>query len=344
MSAKKPVTTTEWVTVAMAEAWLATMAHNRTLREDRVFQYARDMESGNWRLTGQTIKFDTDGRLIDGQHRLTALTLVRKPVEMEVTRGVDPSSLPVIDEGASRTMADVLGFNGREYSQKLAPALVNVWRLLSGHAFSVHRRPSRRELTTLDHVASSDLIKRLKECHQFGESRDNYIAPTILAPVVYIASLFRPAMADEFMHGCVNWRTLPDGHPCVALQKRFINAKLGRHKFTSQLKMAAIIRAWNAFASGESRRRIEATKGRDGETSWPEMKGLNRVDVGMRLCPEVFKVYKVDGIAAHISHGASLARKRNVRARNIREGMTADGAPRKQPPRPVKAPARAARA
>jgi hypothetical protein len=58
---------------ATAESWLAKNPNNRNLRVPVVQSYARDMVSGNWMLNGETIKFDQSGKLIDGQHRLSAV-------------------------------------------------------------------------------------------------------------------------------------------------------------------------------------------------------------------------------------------------------------------------------
>lgn len=63
-----------WVPIdpATAERWLKANKRNRKLRRGPVLAYARDMAAGNWRLTGEAIKFAPDGTLLDGQHLLGA--------------------------------------------------------------------------------------------------------------------------------------------------------------------------------------------------------------------------------------------------------------------------------
>lgn len=54
------------ITPSVAQAWLSMNANNRKRQPRFVRQYARDMKDGGWRLTGDSIKFDVNNRLIDG--------------------------------------------------------------------------------------------------------------------------------------------------------------------------------------------------------------------------------------------------------------------------------------
>jgi hypothetical protein len=95
------------VTPAIAELWLATYnLANRTPREARVATYARDMAAGRWTFTTQGISFGTDGRLLDGQHRLMAVVQAGVTVRMLVWHGVPLDA--VFDTGTARSLADVL--------------------------------------------------------------------------------------------------------------------------------------------------------------------------------------------------------------------------------------------
>ena len=52
----------------------------RNRRRDTVTAYAEDMAAGRWKENGETIKFDSEGRLIDGQHRLAAVVKANTPI------------------------------------------------------------------------------------------------------------------------------------------------------------------------------------------------------------------------------------------------------------------------
>ena len=113
MVTKEPKTTVELVTPAMAAKWLESNTKNRPLRQGHVDFLASEITSGAWQLTNAGVAFDTDGALLDGQHRLWAVVLADKAVRMNVTRGLDAEAQRAIDvNGAPRTLGDVLNLAG----------------------------------------------------------------------------------------------------------------------------------------------------------------------------------------------------------------------------------------
>jgi hypothetical protein len=97
------------VTPEIAAAWLRqNIAHNRTLRAAEVARLAGEMKAGRWVLTPTGIVFDTNGKLIDGQHRLSAVVLSGCTVQMIVWHNVETDVLNVLDTGRGRSLVDVL--------------------------------------------------------------------------------------------------------------------------------------------------------------------------------------------------------------------------------------------
>lgn len=98
------------VTPAMAENWLEANTINRPLRKSVVDGFIAAYKRGEHRLTHQGIAFADTGELIDGQHRLTAIS--RMPpefsLELMVTRGMAKSAFDAIDQGLKRSHSDVL--------------------------------------------------------------------------------------------------------------------------------------------------------------------------------------------------------------------------------------------
>lgn len=60
-----------------------------------------------WEVTGQPIIFDTNGNILDGQHRLRACQAAQKPIDVLVVTNVNPDVFPLLDTGKTRTVADV---------------------------------------------------------------------------------------------------------------------------------------------------------------------------------------------------------------------------------------------
>lgn len=105
-------TTIETITPALAKEYLEKNAiNNRHLRPSHIEALATAMRRGEWILSHQGIAFNTNGKLIDGQHRLWAIIKYGFPVQINVTRGALPESFLVDDLGLKRTVTDVLGGN-----------------------------------------------------------------------------------------------------------------------------------------------------------------------------------------------------------------------------------------
>lgn len=106
---------TEVVTVTpeLAAEWLKRNTDNRALRKWHVDSLAAAILRNEWVLTHQGVAFSTDGRLLDGQHRLAAIVKAGQPVQIAVARNVVDLAFKTIDQGIKRTLSDVFGVDNR---------------------------------------------------------------------------------------------------------------------------------------------------------------------------------------------------------------------------------------
>lgn len=106
------------VTPKMAREFLKSNKKNRPLRSSHVETLRASFERGEYVTTHQGIAFSDEGVLIDGQHRLTAISLLPDDYAfpMLVTHGLDRDEVfPVTDAvQAKRTTSDVLGLDPRQ--------------------------------------------------------------------------------------------------------------------------------------------------------------------------------------------------------------------------------------
>jgi len=110
---KEPRNSLMTITPDMAQRWLdASNDHNRPLSMAYCERLARDMREGNWKTTHEGIAFSSHGRLLDGQHRLKAITLAKVSVEMFVWFDVPPDALMAINNGRPRNLVDSLSLSG----------------------------------------------------------------------------------------------------------------------------------------------------------------------------------------------------------------------------------------
>lgn len=99
--------TPEW-----ASQILERNTHNRSVRPVLVRQIASDIVCGRWLLTPQTVSIASDGRLLDGQHRLMAVIKSGEAVQMMLATNCPIECFTAIDTGQSRTPGDILRIEG----------------------------------------------------------------------------------------------------------------------------------------------------------------------------------------------------------------------------------------
>src|SRR5258706_465606 len=103
----------EVVSPRMAEEWLKTMKSNRPQSDAMVYEYATSMQAGKWAVKGEAIKFDKDGGLFDGQHRLLGCTISGKSFKTYVIRGIpDANAFATVGVGKLRTHGDIFHLDG----------------------------------------------------------------------------------------------------------------------------------------------------------------------------------------------------------------------------------------
>lgn len=96
----------ENVTPEQAQKLLDSNKNNRTLRGARVARYAADMRKGHWRITGETIRLDEKGELLNGQHRLESIVRSGVPADLLFISGISASTMLVQDTGLAKTDGD----------------------------------------------------------------------------------------------------------------------------------------------------------------------------------------------------------------------------------------------
>ena len=96
------------VTPAHAEKWLEMNTGNRKIRTSHVRHLANQMEQGRWMLSPEPIVFSPK-RLLDGQHRLSAVLMSGCTIEASVALVQNEDVFRVLDQGVNRNNSDLTG-------------------------------------------------------------------------------------------------------------------------------------------------------------------------------------------------------------------------------------------
>jgi len=238
-------------TPANAENALSKNEINRNIRRSRVEQYQRDMENGDWNPHSAPIVFDSTGKLIDGQHRLTAQVNANITIRWMVVREVPPETQTVMDTGAGRSVADLLSFGG----EKKAGLLVAVTRLVhlvieKGMQGSRYSQSASEVLRTLEE--HPEIRVSVDICDWFNRTRMVMITPSVIGCAHWMISQVNGREeADAFIHRIGTLTNEKEGSPVLALARRVNEIKRNQQRVHGRDMLNLVIKAWNYDAEGK---------------------------------------------------------------------------------------------
>lgn len=240
-----------FVTPQLAEEWLGRNDANRNLRPSRVSKYARDMRAGRWALTGEAVKFDNNGNLIDGQHRLTAVRDSGETVEMLIVRGLAPTVRGVIDTGARRSASDALRMAGNQAATRSMAATVRLLiAIRSGAVTRAGDIPA--EVTHSEVIDFYDLHRELLDYSVNFANRNcrkMHARPSALAAAMFLAADRNLEKFTAFATSVAELRFGTPGRcPIRALYKRLESLRDESHQSSEEVYF--ILRAFAAHVDG----------------------------------------------------------------------------------------------
>ena len=269
MPAPKPSASVVFISPDMAARWLERNTRNRKLRPSTVARYARDMASGNWELTGEAVKFATDGTLLDGQHRLAAVIKSGATVPIYVVRGLAVESQRVMDTGDKRTAAGALQIAKHPNSSLLAAAS----RLALGVAADLSD-PGHHEATHSEIQEFVDANPDIEYACDFARqvARRTDCPPAVVAYTYWALARIDTFEAANFWIAAADKVGLTPGDPVIALTNRFAEARRNRERMPKRVYLSLIYRAWNTRRDGKTMRFIRVNSPAGGLVPVPEPK------------------------------------------------------------------------
>jgi hypothetical protein len=263
----------ETIHAVLAKAYLGKNGKNRKMRDHVVERYARDMTNGRWMLTGEAIKFDVAGNLLDGQHRLAAVERSGVPCEFLVVRGLDPSAMEALDSGLTRDVAIKFEMSGESfYAIACATAgLFRVWQTGKRLSSLYSRGTHSASFAELKEILDRNPQIR-KSVVAIGNSRVGRICPPSAAAFCHaLFSEINAPAANKFFHDLANGAGLESNDPVFRLREKLSAAKIRKvhHKRGEIITM--LFRAWNARAESRTLTKMVLYKSNDETARLPDL-------------------------------------------------------------------------
>jgi len=265
------------VTQEMARDWLAnrnTQLKNRSLAPAMVLKYAGAMRRGEWDLIHQGIAFDTDGWVLDGQHRLAAVALSGVTCKFWVFPDTPRDTFDKLDAGRKRQAGQLLHVPNRNVLASTVRVLAVADgadpRYMDG-AFAELSTPQimsavRHYGADLEHAARMAM----------GVKNKTTIPPSPHAAVLYQAlhsphSHLVPDWIEALSYGADISKT----DPRLKLRTAFMAPAATRAAAmrTSSHPYALIVKAWNAYVTHKP---VQQLAWKDAE-SMPKVIGYTKV-------------------------------------------------------------------
>lgn len=255
-----PTMRREFVDPAMAAELLATSDRNRKLQEGWVQELVGMLRDGRFKEIGDTIRLSWEKRLLDGQHRLTAIVRSGIGVWMWIVEGLDPASQDVMDRGRKRTVGDVLTIHGYAQGTMLAAAVKWVVVIGEGRLAKAGKSASKNERMilqfgpdeTLEALAQhSALEKSLRIGSAIKHASVRY-PPSLAVGMHYLMALKAGTdVADDFFEQLTEGTNLQRQDPVWTLRDQ-LQRDEGRRIKRQSIDIAAwTIKAWNAWRANQ---------------------------------------------------------------------------------------------
>jgi len=255
------------VTPEIALEWLKRNDHNRTFTRGTARALAAEMQRGYWKENGESIVFDANGVLIDGQHRLQAVLNSGHEYLVPVITGVQAAARPTVDTGVKRTAANNLQMADQQNSAVLA-ATIMLWR--GYQAKNARQMTHPASVAPEDRVSIPRVLEYLEEWPGLKEAARQSLAlrpsgqgrslvPSSEAAMIWFAIVQSGASRDranQFLGSVLSGFNLPEDSPIIGLRRRLIDQLGSGLRMDKRRRIALVLKTWQLWSTGKTRKVI----------------------------------------------------------------------------------------
>jgi len=243
------------LTPELAAKWYATKPEKqRKHRNSQVEKLTRDIKAGRWKINGEAITFDRKGRMVQGQHRCLAVMRAGLAIWVYVIWGVDENIGSSYDNTSVRTAADSLAADGHVNTNELAAAARKAMYFeMSGSGNHLTLTNSEVQAWVAANPGIKDSVRRCSPIKRFSFS----ISMTTVAAMHFFFCKKSEESADNFVGKLISGENLQAKSPILQLRNRMGVRDI---KATTTEQMGLIIKAWNAYRTGQIMSQLKWTR------------------------------------------------------------------------------------
>ncbi len=237
------------ITPEIARNFLETNVNNRPIKTVYIDYLSNLMNNGLWQEgTGEAIKINKNGCLIDGQHRLNALIKSNKELKMLVVYEVENIAIEVIDQGIKRTIHDVFSLAHIPDGTKFG-SIIHLSELIKTNRYYIGGRStslSPREYLFI-YNNDADSLKESLKVGRWCYYKSKGVIPIIHASTIHY--LLKDNHRKEIEHFLNKITTGMDmdslKDPAYILRMRYLLEYRNVKRTKPSHMVAFLIKAWN---------------------------------------------------------------------------------------------------
>lgn len=236
----------------MANAFLKQNTRNRPLDLRRASRLAEAIQRGEWVLNGDTIRISESGVILDGQHRLKAISQAGVAVKTLVVSGLPDSVFETIDVGgAARTTGHVMAIRGEKHYNSLA-ALTRMYFIWRKSGDPTNGNPDNTPTTAQQIELAEDrrFAETVSETEKLPWCR-KHLTPTMSAFCLHAFKEHNEELAREFFILLNSGAGLSMDSPVLLLRDRLTDSKSDKQQALSRrYALALVFKAFKLFRDG----------------------------------------------------------------------------------------------
>jgi hypothetical protein len=236
------------ITPQIAADILKNNIFNRKVNKSRVSYYADLMKRGLWHLNGESIIISKDGVLLNGQHRLLAIIQADANIQTILVSGVDQNAFSTLDQGLSRTAAQVFDIsNVKNYA--LVASIVNkhIKAQVSLKGLNPRQISNKEELLQEYFENSKMYDMSLFYARSLYNNTNAAVNISDTGTMYCLLYVVNHKKCDQFFETVINPEMLSKYHPCYFLKTTLL--KYPKLKWPALYN--CIVKAWNAYIADE---------------------------------------------------------------------------------------------
>jgi hypothetical protein len=216
-------------------------SNNRPKKTLKIAQFAHDMETNNWAVTGDTIKFSTL-YLRDGQNRLEACCKAGQSFTTHIVYGLDDRIFTLLDRGKPRTPADAFAIAGIPNPTTVAGAVRWLEKFRTGNLKDRGSLQQDEALKAYNEHYDATLLERSVEAARHVNNADG-TPKTIAVALFYLFAKKNSTLASEFFEA---WATRNWGGRMRPVKKASTHLATLHEASNGRIHELARIKAWIA--------------------------------------------------------------------------------------------------